>query len=253
MDRYISDQSWDTLRVQFDRAAPFRHVVVDNFFKPEIADFLYKEFPAYNSDVWNAHYNNPLENKKACDHWTKFPPTTYKVFNYLCSNKFKHVVEYLTGHPEVQPDIGLHGGGLHAHARSGKLNIHLDYSIHPKLDLERHYNLIVYLTPNWDTAWGGGLELWSHDAETNSPKECITTVENKFNRAVLFDTTQNSWHGLPAELNCPDNEIRRSLAMYYVTEPTKDAPLRPRAKYAPYGEQSQDQQVLDFIEKRQQL
>jgi hypothetical protein len=31
-------------------------------------------------------------------------------------------------------DLGLHGGGLHSHARGGKLNVHLDYDIHPKLD-----------------------------------------------------------------------------------------------------------------------
>ena len=253
MNQYINDQAWETLRLKFSTATPFRHVVIDDFFTPSIASLLFDEFPDYNSDVWNAHYNNPLENKKACDHWTKFPPTTYRVFNYLCSDDFKHRMEFLTESPEVFPDIGLHGGGWHAHARGGKLNIHLDYSIHPKLKLERHYNLILYLTPNWNPDWGGGLELWSHDPETNSPKECVTTVENKFNRAVIFDTTQNSWHGLPENLNCPDNEIRRSLAMYYVTEPAKDASPRPRAKYAPYGDQGNDPEILKFIEKRQQL
>jgi len=253
MNPYINEQDWNKLHEQFQTAQPFRHVVIDNFFKPEVAQQLFDEFPNYNSDVWNAHYNNPVENKKACDHWTKFPPMTYRVFNFFCGREFTHTVEQITGHPEVLPDIGLHGGGWHAHAKSGKLNIHLDYSIHPKLKLERHYNLIVYLTPNWNSSWGGGLEFWSHNHETNQPLQCVTTVENKFNRAVIFDTTQNSWHGLPEDLICPDDQIRRSLAMYYVTNPETNAPDRLRAKFAPYREQNQDQEILDFIEKRQKL
>lgn len=251
--KFINDRDWQSLSPEFQQAQPFRHIVLDNFFQNDVAQQLLREFPDYNSDVWNVYYNNPLENKKACDHWLRFPPTTYQVFNFFCSTEFEQVIEQITGHGRVYADIGLHGGGWHAHANSGKLNIHLDYSIHPKLNLERHFNLIIYLTPDWNPQWGGGLELWSHDPATNRPLTCINTVENQFNRAVLFDTTQNSWHGLPKNLTCPPGIIRRSLAMYYVTEPTKNVVSRPRALFAPYGDQVDDPQILELIEKRQKL
>ena len=253
MQKFLTDRNWRALRESFLSAEPFNHVVIDNFFLPEVAEQLVAEFPNYDSPVWNAHYNNPIENKKACNHWDKFPKTTYQVLHYLCGIDFEYIVGSITGNMGAQADIGLHGGGWHAHTKAGKLNIHLDYSIHPKLQLERHYNLIVYITPNWDSSWGGGLELHSHDETTGRAKECVTLVENRFNRAVLFDTTQNSWHGLPADLSCPPGVMRQSLAVYYVTEPAEGANPRGKALFVPHGDQVNDPKILELIEKRSQV
>lgn len=106
------------------------------------------------------------------------------------------------------------------------------------------------MTPEWNSAWGGGLELWSHNAETSQPKECVKLVENKFNRAIIFDTTQNSWHGLPEELTCPAGVVRRSMAAYYLTTPPAGATDRKKALFAPYGDQANDPEVLETIRKR---
>ena len=155
-----------------------------------------------------------------------------------------------TGIQKLYPDIGLHGGGWHIHSRGGKLNIHLDYSIHPKSGLQRKLNLIVYLTEGWKSEWGGGLELWSHNADKNLPLRKEKTIYNVFNRAILFDTTQNSWHGLPQPLSCPEGVYRKSLAVYYMTDPPDRVDPRQRALYAPTEEQSDDKEVLDFIQQR---
>ncbi len=253
MDSIINPRNWRALQEQFLASKPFNHVVIDDFFTTDTVAQLVKEFPAYDSTVWNAHYNNPIENKKACNHWDKFPATTYATLHYLCSTGFENIVSEITGHQGVQADVGLHGGGWHAHTQAGKLNIHLDYSIHPKLQLERHYNLIVYITPDWNPAWGGGLELWSHDHETNTARELVVTVENRFNRAVLFDTTQYSWHGLPQDLVCPPGIMRQSLAVYYVTEPDAQASTRGKALFVPHGDQKDDPEILELIKKRSQV
>lgn len=253
MKNFITKRNWAELRADFLSAKPFSHVIIDDFFLPEIADQLVKEFPAYDSAVWNAHYNNAIENKKACNHWDKFPATTYAVFHHLCSFEFEDIISKITGNLDVQADVGLHGGGWHAHATSGKLNVHLDYSIHPKLQLERHYNLIIYITPDWNPAWGGGLELWSHDEEKQAAKECVVTVENRFNRAVLFDTTQHSWHGLPSDLVCPPGVQRQSLAVYYVTEPSADASTRGKALFVPREDQQHNPEILELIKMRSQV
>jgi hypothetical protein len=251
MTKFLNDRDWTALQPEFLSNKPFNHIVMDNFFTPEVAEQLVKEFPSYDSPVWNAHYLNPIENKKACNHWDKFPKTTYAAFHYLCGAEFENIVSQLTGNPGVQADVGLHGGGWHAHATSGKLNVHLDYSIHPKLQLERHYNLIVYITPDWNPEWGGGLEVCDHDAEGN-PSTLHTTIENRFNRAVLFDTTQQSWHGLPRDLKCPDGVMRQSMAVYYVTDPAESANPRTRALFAPHEDQANDPKILELIKLRAQ-
>jgi Rps23 Pro-64 3,4-dihydroxylase Tpa1-like proline 4-hydroxylase len=239
----------NAIRESFMTAEPFNYVVIDNFFKPEVADQLEKEFPEFNSPIWYS-YDNAIEKKRALNSWDRFPKATYQVFAYLNTPEFLQELERMTGIPSLYPDIGLNGGGWHAHARGGKLNVHLDYSIHPKLGLERRLNLIVYLSREWEPSWGGGLQLWTHDEARQQPKELAQTLDLKFNRAVLFDTTQNSWHGLPDELNCPEGHVRKSLAIYYLTEPRTEASERGKALFAPHKDQKNDPSVLELIEKR---
>ena len=75
-------------------------------------------------------------------------------------------------------------------------------------------------------------------------------IEPKFNRAVIFDTTMNSWHGLPTPINCPKNQFRKSLAIYYLTDPPKNINSRVKALFAPTEEQKNNIEVLDLIKKR---
>lgn len=231
---------------------PFYHSIIDNFLDEQRAKTISQEFPDYHSDVWYC-YNNPLENKKTCNNWYHFGPETYKLLSYLNSREFITQLQRITGIQRLYPDIGLHGGGLHIHGRGGKLNVHLDYSIHPKLKLQRKLNLILYLSENWNSQWGGGLELWSHNKETNKPDNKVVTIDNIFNRAILFDTTQNSWHGFPTPLTCPEGIYRKSIAVYYLTDPPEGVDPRPRALYAPTKEQENDLNILTLIEERVKL
>lgn len=236
----------------FRHAGPYNHIVIDDFFNEETAEALAVEFPEFNSTLWY-NYNNAIEKKRAMNSWDRFPKTTYSVFTYLNSPQFVSMLQRWTGNKTLYPDIGLHGGGWHAHGRGGKLNVHLDYSLHPKLKLERKLNLIVYMTKGWEKQWGGGLQLWSHDQANNAPLRCEKVIENKFNRAVLFDTTQNSWHGLPEPLDCPEGRIRQSLAIYYLTQPNTLTPERPKALFAPDEKQKNDAHVLELIRQRSGL
>ena len=249
MTRYIN---WMEVSDQFNRGLPFRHVVIDNFFQPHIAEQLSNEFPDYN-DPTLGFYNNAIENKKVFNKWDKFPKLTYQAFTMLSRFDFLFNMRGLVGNPntaELWMDIGLNGGGWHMHTKGGKNNVHLDYNIHPKLGEQRKLNIIIYMTPNWMSGWGGNLQLWSHDDINNSPKKCEKAIDIKFNRAVIFDTTQNSWHGLPDELNLPNGIKRQSMAVYYLVDPKKDSSPRQRALYAPYKEQKEDPKILDLIQKR---
>ena len=233
----------------FSQAEPFPHLVVDNFFPQELACALEREFPPYGAPQWH-EYDNPLELKKTCNNWIAFPALTYRVFNFLNSPE---IIALLTSALQLQrlyPDSGLNGGGWHVHGRGGKLNTHLDYSIHPNLGLQRKLNLIVYLTEAWQLDWGGGLGLWSHDEARGGPGELVKEVPPLFNRCVLFDTTQHSWHGLPNPLTCPQAVLRKSIAVYYLSDAPTDADARGKALFAPTLAQAADPAVLELIRKR---
>ena len=146
-------------------------------------------------------------------------------------------------------DPGLNGGGWHIHKHGGLLNPHLDYSLHPKLELQRKLNLIVYLSRDWEESWGGDFGLWGNTS-SNEPGHLEKAITPKFNRALIFDTTQNSWHGLPNSIVCPEEHARKSLAVYYLCEPPKNVDKRTKALFAPTENQKENQEVLDLIKKR---
>ena len=251
----ISKLNIPFLRKNYKKGRPFDHVVIDGFWKKQIAQKLEKEirdFKFYRRDDVSV-YNSPLEKKITCNHYDKFPKTAYQAFSYLNSLDFVDLVSEITGIKKIITDAGLHGGGLHIHPNGGKLNVHKDYSMHPKLGKERKLNLIIYMSKNWKLEWGGSLELWSHDKKKNRPHKLVTEVPNKFNRAILFDTNQNSWHGLPNRMKMPHGIRRQSMAVYYLSEPRLKTDNRKKALFAPTKEQKDNKEVLNLIKKRANL
>lgn len=231
---------------------PFPHIVIDDFLDDDLANKLSDEFLPYDDPKW-FFYNNPLEHKKTLNDWSKFPSETYKFFNYLNSLVFVDSLRSKFNLDHLYPDSGLHGAGWHIHGQGGKLNVHLDYSIHPKLKLQRKLNLILYLSKDWNPNWGGNLEFWSHNMETKRPLRLEKTIDCKFNRAVIFDTTQNSWHGFAQKLSCPENVYRKSIAMYYLIEPPEDVESRNRALFSPSEEQLNNREIEKLIVERSTL
>lgn len=209
---------------------PFDHWIIDDFFNIDVARELSKEFINYDHNEL-IHYNTWISEKKACNQWDKFPARTYKTFFDLLSSQFVSELTELTGINPIYPDIGLHGGGWHMHGKDGNLSVHMDYSIHPKLNLQRKLNLIIYLEEDYDPAWGGSLQFWSHNNETDKPLKKEKEIAPIFNRAILFDTTQKSWHGFPERINPPKGKLRKSFGVYYLTDITSTAEQRFKAHY----------------------
>ena len=166
----------------------FQHTIVDNFFSKKIAKKLEKEFPKYSDK--NLHqYNNFCEVKKSLNNWNSFPPTTYNVFSFLNSDKITKIFSEKLNIEDITSDSGLHGGGWHLMSNAGRLNPHLDYSIHPKMFYQRKYNLIIFLTNNWKKNWGGELCFYLKNPKNSKmPGKLFKKIYPKFNRAVIFDT-----------------------------------------------------------------
>jgi len=232
-------------------AKPFNHIVIDNFLPEDVANLVAEQFPAADSDFWY-EYSNALEVKKACSNWNDFPSEIYKVFINLFSESVVDYLSILTD-KKLIGDIGLNGGGLHCHKPGGKLNTHLDYNLHPKLNMQRKLNIIIYVAKDWKNEYGGDLGLWEHDPETNQPGKLVTSIPCVFNRAVIFDTTMNSWHGLPDPVTCPEGMSRNSLAAYYLCDAPEVTENRSKALYAPTEDQKGDEKITELIKKRASL
>ncbi len=246
---YINIENVKKAFKNYHGAFPFDHCVVDNFFKDEVAHKLSSDFPDFDDKIWH-QYDNPIEIKKVSNLWNIFPPTTYNVFNDLNLPEFVSFISDLSKINPLYPDNGLNGGGWHMLNNGGKLNPHLDYSMHPKVPYQRKINLIIYLNQNWDESWGGELGLWSSTDNGKKPKQIETIVPPLFNRAIFFDTTMHSWHGLYNVVNSPEGEYRKSMAIYYLTNPPKNVDSRGKALFAPTEDQVGNKDIEELIEKR---
>lgn len=249
MNNFINIKNLEKSSKNWHKSKPFPYFIVDNFFDKNLANILSKEFPKFNDKIWH-EYGNQLEIKKVCNNWNVFPKFTYQVFSFLNSTYFTNQLSRILFKKNILiSDNGLNGGGWHIHKKGGKLNTHLDYSMHPKLNLERRINIIIYLNPNWKKNWGGCLGFWDNQS-SRSPGKLIKEIEPLYNRAVIFDTSKNSWHGLPSPLMCPNSEYRKSLAIYYLTNPSSKTAKRSKALFSPTENQKNDKKVLELIKKR---
>ena len=102
------------------------------------------------------------------------------------------------------------GGGLNITPKNGLLDIHVDGNFHDKTGAHRRLNAIVYLNKNWEKSWKGELGLYDKKGI-----KLIRSIEPIFNRLIIFQTNDYSFHGLPEPINFPENENRKSIILYY--------------------------------------
>ena len=135
--------------------------------------------------------------------------------------------------------------------KGGRLNPHLDYAIHPKLNIKRKFNLIIFLTSNWKSNNGGELCFFAKNKKNkNMPGEIVKKILPKFNRAVLFDTSMYSWHAVSRILT---KNTRKSIATYYLTLKDKKIENRKKALYSPLKNQMKSKKVKNFIKMRSSI
>ena len=195
----------------YQMAEPFAHCVIEDFLPPEVTERLLREFPAM-VDREKKRSQELFKGLCLPDQLPSHAAFARGLFYTFNSQPFLTFLEELTGITGLVPDPYFLGGGFHETLRGGRLGIHADFNIHQKLRLRRRINVLVYLNHDWDPAFGGELELWTRDMSRKAK-----SVAPLFNRCVIFNTDDDSWHGHPDALTCPEDRTRKSLALYYYT------------------------------------
>ena len=118
----------------------------------------------------------------------------------------------ITGIPELIADEAMVGGGIHETGPRGHLDVHVDFNRLTERNLYRRLNILIFFNKDWQDRWGGSLELWDKEV-----KHCHKSMLPIFNRCVIFETSEISYHGVTA-VKCPPTVCRKSFAAYYYTE-----------------------------------
>jgi Rps23 Pro-64 3,4-dihydroxylase Tpa1-like proline 4-hydroxylase len=141
----------------------------------------------------------------------------YQLTALLHSASFLYLLSEVTGIWNLLPDPYLKGSGYHVIPPGGKFDIHADRNTAYESGLHRRLALIIYLNKSWKHEYGGQLELWNADAS-----RCETVVEPIFNRTIIFQITDQNFHGVPATVDCPGGRSRNSFVAYYHTSSAAD-------------------------------
>lgn len=201
----------EQLHKAWHEAQPFHYIVFENFFTPEAAELILQNYPTTTQGGWD---NTTYINQRNKFSMTKFTnPVIQQAFNELNSPKLLPTIEYITGIKDLVADEQLFGGGLHQSITGAFLDVHVDFNYHPETKYHRRMNILVYMNKDWKMDYNGYLELWDMSA-----KKQLAYVEPKFNRCVIFETNEISFHGHPKPLNTPEGISRKSLAAYYYTK-----------------------------------
>ena len=222
--KYLNPQTiTEELKNNYQLGSPFPNIVLDNFFNESFLNTILKEFPDLSQINISQKYKNKDEVKFANNDFENFPSNIKTLINFMNSETFLKFLQKITSIEEkLIPDPDLNGGGLHEIKSGGYLKIHTDFNKHPKLDLDRRVNILIYLNKDWKESYGGDLQLWDKQMET-----CQKKIFPTFNKMVIFSTNDFSNHGHPDPITCPTNISRKSIALYYFSDGRPDYELNP--------------------------
>jgi len=223
-----SIEQQDKLRQRFLSNKPFKHVVINDFLKTGIAEKMLLDFPQFE-DKLAMNENGEVGRKAVHEKVSGISPVYQQIDCLAKSEEFLHWVEHVTGIDNLIYDPYYFGGGTHNNLSGQDLDPHVDFTHHPMTGHHRRLNLIVYLNKEWDRKWGGNIEFHKNPRLQPEQDEIIS-VEPMFNRAVIFETNNISWHGFP-RIELPEdkkNLSRKSFALYYYTN-ERDLPIKPHS------------------------
>jgi hypothetical protein len=226
-------------------ASPFPHICLDGIFSEDYLEKVLEEIENLNegrekkcpTNVGKSHLDarNPEQ---------KIPPYMKFLLYELNSAPFLQFLEQLTGVQGLIPDPYYFGGGLHQTSREGFLKIHADFNWHTELKLDRRVNFLLYLNKDWEEEYGGHVEVWDDKMEA-----CQGKYLPVFNRTVVFNTTDYSYHGHPEPIKCPEDVKRKSIALYYYTNGRPKEEVRVYRNVSTLYEERPDENIRSSKER----
>jgi len=203
----------DILSKQFkDSKNKIGFFYIDDLLPKEIAIQIHENFPKSTEMVLKKSIR---ENKYIAAQMNLYCPILEDIIYAFQDERIVKLVAEISGIKEAFPDDKLYAGGISLMGKSQFLNPHLDNSHDKERERWRVLNLLYYVTPDWDLANGGNLELWP-----NGLSEQIT-IESRFNRLVVMATHNHSLHSVSPVV--VDKERKCVSNYYFSSEPLESS------------------------------
>ena len=201
----------DDMRAQWQRPGQLRACVVDDLLPVELAQTIHAAFPPLSGMMLKRSIR---ENKHVAAQMDRYDPLLEEIVFAFQTPEVVAQVTAITGLAAMEPDAELYAGGISAMGQGAYLRPHLDNSHDRTRSRYRALNLLYYVTPDWDEAHGGNLQLWDQ-----GPDGPARTIVSRFNRLALMATDKHSWHSVN-EVRV--DAVRCCVSNYYFSRQSPD-------------------------------
>jgi Rps23 Pro-64 3,4-dihydroxylase Tpa1-like proline 4-hydroxylase len=179
----------EILKKQFNASKDaIGYFFMDDVLPIEIANQINAVFPNPEAMVLKKSIR---EDKYVAAQMNLYEPILEEIIYAFQDDRVVQLIAEICTIEEAFADKNLYAGGLSMMGKNQFLNPHLDNSHDKDRERWRVLNLLYYVTPNWDEAYGGNLELWP-----NGLKAPQITLHSKFNRLVVMATHNGSLHSV---------------------------------------------------------
>ncbi|MFA5960648.1 MAG: 2OG-Fe(II) oxygenase [Tatlockia sp.] len=184
-----------------------RHFTLDNLLPQDIAEAIYANFPKPRTmPTLKSHGKIKLKYY----HLKKAPTLLQDMNAAIQDPQVVALIESITGVTNQIPDPTRFAGGISTLLKGYYINPHLDNSHDvEKKQYYRTMNVLYYVSPDWKIENGGNYELWNESVTEHILVPCL------FNRLLVMETNQTSWHAVnPVLCDAP----RCCIFNYYFSE-----------------------------------
>ena len=244
--KYINEIDIEKFKTSFnDTTKPFRYAVIDNFFIKNICDKFSNSYPSQEDKLWY-RFRDEIHGEKnvfergmmGISNTHDLPSISLNIINELNSKDFLDILRELTGIEGLVNDTHNEIGqwaGIRAMLPGAYQSIHSDARKHPHLGIEKRITLVGYLNEDWEEKDAGYTEVWNNDMT-----ECVDKVAPVYNRVLLFENTDKSYHGVPEV-----NNYRKTFLTSYLLASEDFDETRPKARFV----KRPDEKDIDIWDK----
>ena len=229
--KYINNINIDQIKLSFnDPKKPFRYTTIDSFFNKESCNKFSESYPGLDDNRWyrfrdTFHGEDNVFEKgmMGISNTEQLPSIGLEIINELNSDEFLDILRKITDLNLIQDTHNKIGqwAGMRAMLPGGYQSIHSDARKHPHLGIEKRITLVGYLNKDWAPDHKGYTEVWN-----NEMTKCVDRVAPLFNRVLIFENTEKSYHGVPEV-----NAYRKSYLTSYLLESNDFNETRPKARF----------------------
>jgi Rps23 Pro-64 3,4-dihydroxylase Tpa1-like proline 4-hydroxylase len=196
-------------RSTFESAAPYPHLVIDDFLHAASYRDVLSQLPMPREGQKSSDYmfaRNKFENPL----FDQASRVLADLRAELVGERFREFLRNVYGKP-VFVDEDFVGGGLHQGGKGSFLDMHADFSRHPvHREWVRELNILLYLNDGYAEEWGGHLDM------RNAEDDRCSKIAPIGNRLVVMLTKAHTLHGYKP-ISFPEGRLRTSIAAYAYT------------------------------------